>query len=465
MTTIQPKLREETVKISLSTVALVYLARKLGRLLHVLARSPAKLATITALAAGWSLAHIATWLPIAAALMAGVALAWLAVHYPTSYQHHIAARTRGTLRSLTYRYRWSSALKRCGIIKTWQEAPLLLRTSSTRTYDRLRVRMVSGQKLEDYTNSTDRMAQTFGALSCRTANIPDQPHWLDLTFITQDPFTNEVPPFPPERDVLTHGIPIGRREDGTTWRLKLPGNHILVAGATGSGKSEFLRTVIHGLEDVVDNGTAKIWGFDPAGGMQFAAVQHLFDRFIYGSRPTQFADALEEAVRMMQARQEALRGVAQLHTPSPAQPFYVLIIDEIAGLTAYLTDRKAQQRIAVALALLKSQGRAVGFSIIGALQDPRKAVVPDRGLFTTRIGFRLNEAADSSLIFGAGAPDRGCGCHLISDKTRGVAEVEIDGVTGFTRIRCARDPGSGKQVPPLPELPAEPEITTGIFIA
>jgi S-DNA-T family DNA segregation ATPase FtsK/SpoIIIE len=318
--------------------------------------------------------------------------------------------------------------------------------------------MVAGQKIDDYTANTERLQQTFNTLGCRITPVLEQPRWLELTFITQDPFTAEVPPFPPERDTLTHGIPIGRREDGTTWRLKLPGNHILVAGATGSGKSEFLRTVSHGLEEHVDNGTAKIWGFDPAGGMQFAAIQHLFDRFIYGSRPTLFADALEEAVRMMQARQDALRGIAQLHTPSQAQPFYVLIIDEIAGITAYLTDRKAQQRIQAALALLKSQGRAVGFSIIGALQDPRKAVVPDRGLYTIRIGFRLNEAIDSSLIFGPGAPDRGCTCHLISDKTPGVAEVEIDGVAGFTRIRCARDPNSGKPTAPPPELPAEEPI-------
>jgi S-DNA-T family DNA segregation ATPase FtsK/SpoIIIE len=257
---------------------------------------------------------------------------------------------------------------------------------------------------------------------------------------------------------------MARQDDGPTWRLKLLGNHLLVAGATGSGKSEFLRTLCHGLEGVVDNGTTKIWGFDPAGGMQFAAIQHLFDRFIYGSRPTQFADALEEAVRMMQARQDALRGVAQLHTPSRAQPFYVLLIDEIAGLTAYLTDRKAQQRIAAALALLKSQGRAVGFSIVGALQDPRKSIVPDRGLFTIRIGFRLNEASEMSCIFGSGAQERGAACHLISDDTPGVAEVETDGRASFTRVRFAHTTpamiGATTQ-PDLPKIEDEPE-TAGL---
>ena len=53
----------------------------------------------------------------------------------------------------------------------------------------------------------------------------------------------------------------------------------------------------------------------------------------------------------------------------------MLIVDELAALTAWTIDREAKRRIAAALGLLLSQGRAVGVVVIGAVQDPRKEVL------------------------------------------------------------------------------------------
>jgi S-DNA-T family DNA segregation ATPase FtsK/SpoIIIE len=63
------------------------------------------------------------------------------------------------------------------------------------------------------------------------------------------------------------------------------------------------------------------------------------------------------------------------------EPLVAVIIDELAALTAYCTDRDARRRIAAALSLLLSQGRAVGITLVGTLQDPRKEVLPFRDLF------------------------------------------------------------------------------------
>jgi S-DNA-T family DNA segregation ATPase FtsK/SpoIIIE len=52
-------------------------------------------------------------------------------------------------------------------------------------------------------------------------------------------------------------------------------------------------------------------------------------------------------------------------------------------------DRDAKRRIAAALSLLLSQGRAVGVTVIGAVQDPRKEILTVRDLFPTRIALRL----------------------------------------------------------------------------
>ena len=66
----------------------------------------------------------------------------------------------------------------------------------------------------------------------------------------------------------------------------------------------------------------------------------------------------------------------------------MLLIDEIAALTAWITDRTMQKRIDSALSLLLTQGRAVGVVVVGALQDPRKDVIPQRDLFPIRVGLR-----------------------------------------------------------------------------
>jgi hypothetical protein len=49
-----------------------------------------------------------------------------------------------------------------------------------------------------------------------------------------------------------------------------------------------------------------------------------------------------------------------------------VIIDELASLTAYGIDRKIRAEIEQLLGLLLSQGRAVGVSVIAAVQDPAK---------------------------------------------------------------------------------------------
>ena len=57
------------------------------------------------------------------------------------------------------------------------------------------------------------------------------------------------------------------------------------------------------------------------------------------------------------------------------EPLVVLVVDELAALTGWVTDRAAKKRIEAALGLLLSQGRAVGVVVVGAVQDPREQTV------------------------------------------------------------------------------------------
>jgi S-DNA-T family DNA segregation ATPase FtsK/SpoIIIE len=435
---LQPEFQQERVKVSLRIVALVWFGRTLARLVVIVVRSPAKMIVLLPLAAGWYLGQIAAWMVISFALLCFVLGAAWAMQFPASFQRNVSGRARGTARNLLiYRWRWRRALRRCGVILTATATPLLLRTSSTKVFDRLLVRMATGQRLEDYAEASDRLAQTFGALGCRASAVRGRPQWLELLFLTSDPLVDEVPPFPPDPEALSRGLPVARREDGRQWRLRLLGSHLLIAGATAAGKSAVMWAIVHALVPAIEDGLVKLWVIDPKGGMEFAGARRWFDRFAHGSRPTQFAEVLEEAVRVMQRRQAAMFGVAQSLKPSTENPLLVVFIDELAALTSYSTNQNARRRIKAALELLMSQGRTVGVTVMGAVQDPRKDTVPMRGLFTTRIALRLTEASEVALVLGPGARERGAYCDQIPRSLPGVGFVEVDGDPMPSRVRFA----------------------------
>jgi DNA segregation ATPase FtsK/SpoIIIE, S-DNA-T family len=75
--------------------------------------------------------------------------------------------------------------------------------------------------------------------------------------------------------------------------------------------------------------------------------------------------------------------------------------------------------------------------MVGAVQDPRKEVLSQRGLLSTRIGLRMNEAEDVHLVLGPGARNLGAACDLIPDSMPGVGYVQVDGVAEPIRVRFA----------------------------
>jgi S-DNA-T family DNA segregation ATPase FtsK/SpoIIIE len=229
-------------------------------------------------------------------------------------------------------------------------------------------------------------------------------------------------------------LPIGLCEDGEVYRLPLLGNHVFVPGETGAGKSALIWSIINQLAPAIADGTVELWGIDPKA-MELAAGEPLFTRMAYRN-PTDYADILEDAVEVMQDRQIRLRGVTRLHQPSPAEPLIVILIDELAALS-YVNERDLRRRIDNALGLLLSQGRAVGVTVIGAIQDPRKEVLPARDLFPVRIALRLAEADQVRLILGPGARDRGARCDEIPHSMPGVGFVQVDGQPEPVRVRFA----------------------------
>lgn len=436
----------EVVRVSLWLVVGVWLARRLLRLLVIILRSPTAVTIIVvgvAVRAGWRLVSPALPIGITAGLIV-VLVVWR-WRWPVSFEKHAYCRARGWLRGgWVYRRRWTTAMATAGLTKDRlgvDYVPPLLRVRSTRTLDRVTVRMLAGQTLEDYGSVADRLAQAFGAADCRVRSIARRRHQLELWLLINDPLAEIVRPFPPVADCLTNGIPVARAEDGSIYRLRVAGHHLLVSGATGSGKGSVISAVIGGLSVQVAAGLVELWVIDPKGGMELAGARHLFARFAYGDSTADggyeasLAQLLEDAVKAMRERQDRLRGVTRLHTPSTAEPLIVLIIDELAALTAWVNDRVIKRRIESALGLLLSQGRAVGVVVIGAVQDPRKDVIPQRDLFPTRTALRLNEAEHVTLVLGPGARNRGAYADLIPDSLPGVGYVMVDGIAEPIRVR------------------------------
>jgi S-DNA-T family DNA segregation ATPase FtsK/SpoIIIE len=454
----------EVVRVSLWLVVGLWLARRLARLIVLILRSPTAVTVIVLAAsgtAGWRLVSPALPLGVVAGLVA-VLVVWR-WRWPVSFEKYAYCRARGWLRGgWVYRRRWTTAMDTAGLTKARHGttyAPPLLRVRSTRTVDRVRVRMLAGQTIEDFGSVADRLARTFGAVDCRVRSIPRRRHHLELWLLIADPLEQVVRPFPPAPDCLTNGIPVARAEDGSIYRLHVVGHHLLVAGATGSGKGSVISAIIGGLVDQIAAGLVALWVIDPKGGMELAGARHLFARFAYGDATADggyeasLAQLLEDAVQAMRERQDRLRGVTRLHTPSVAEPLIVLIVDEIAALTAWVNDRTTKRRIETALGLLLSQGRAVGVVVVGAVQDPRKDVIPQRDLFPTRAALRLNEAEHVTLVLGPGARNRGAYCDLIPDSLPGVGYLMVDGIAEPVRVRfCYYTDddiaGLGRQLPP-----------------
>ncbi len=187
------------------------------------------------------------------------------------------------------------------------------------------------------------------------------------------------------------------------------------------------------------DGLVRVLAADPKL-MELAYGRVIFDTYgQYAATPAAIIDMLEAAVADMQARAARFAGVQRDHTPTTEDPFTVVLVDEVAFLTAYQPDRKMRERVMNALATLTTQGRAVGYAVVAALQDPRKDVLTIRNLFPDRIAMRLDEPEQVDMVLGDGARDRGAACELISTDPAtgaGVAYIRLEADPDPVRVRA-----------------------------
>lgn len=293
--------------------------------------------------------------------------------------------------------------------------------------------MLLGQTVDDWEAACDVLRTAVGAHRLRV--IPNDTRTaVDLVFSFDDALLGALGRQLPTEDaeVPVDVAEMGLTEDGAPWVLNLRIS-TLFGGATGAGKGSMLWNLIWSQLPNIVSGHVQVLGVDLKGGMELSMGRELFTRM--ATEPAEAVVMLEEAAQECQARAKRMAGKVRNHTATLEEPMVMVVIDELAALVAYSTDRDLMRRTEAALAILLTQGRAVGFYVYGFLQDPRKEVLKLRNLFTQAVALRLNGSEEAAMMLSHEAVRAGARCQDISRATPGVAYV-IDETGIVTRVRA-----------------------------
>jgi S-DNA-T family DNA segregation ATPase FtsK/SpoIIIE len=378
--------------------------------------------------------------------------------WPVSFTRRVVVPVRSWWRfHRVYGRRWRVVMAGCGLVEAPGEVEVMPQIARLRSYperDELTVTLAPGQIPADVSVSCEALAHGLGAW--RAGMTPDGPGRVTLHVLWRDPLTDPVHPTdngvgvgnPDDggkgsrggglRELVTPSsvmarlasVPVGVTESGTAWRLTLlPGRHLLVAGTTGSGKSGLLWGILWGLQDLIRAGWISVTALDPKY-VELRAVATSGLGTVVTDVPG-MPGVLEDLVAELDARCAGMTGRA--HVPSPSSPIRVVIVDELATLTA-LSDAKPRTRVEHALGHLLSRGRAAGFLIILTSVEATKDVVRWRGLCANRVCYRTDDD-QADLVLGDGAHDLGAATELIPEDLPGVAYTRTEGRAGITRVR------------------------------
>ncbi|MDQ0380285.1 FtsK/SpoIIIE domain-containing protein [Amycolatopsis thermophila] len=370
--------------------------------------------------------------------------AWYRAH-PDTFDRFAAPRLRAWRRRwITYLGpRWRNALIACDLFTTNRKTgelhvPRLIRIRSySPSVDTLYVKLHPGQHLRQF---EARLPELTEALKVeRIALERVKPRVIALVVERSEPFTEviEAPELVYDSDAIElTNLYVGETEYGGDWRLSALGQHLFVAGATGAGKNSVVNALLRGLAPLIRDGAVRLWICDPKQ-MESAKLAGIAHR--YAADDATCMELVDDYVADMQATQRGLadQGTRKI-SPSPVTPLNLLILDEMGALLAY-GDASAARGLKRQLALVGSQGRATGHSMVGLVQEPTKDTVPVRDLFTTRVCLRVTSAAHVDMVLGENARLRGALADEIPNtpETSGIGYVIRQRSRVPMRVRAA----------------------------
>ncbi len=238
--------------------------------------------------------------------------------------------------------------------------------------------------------------------------------------------------------------------------------HLLIAGATGSGKSVMINTIIMSILMRATPDEVRLIMIDPKrvelGG--YNELPHLYVPVV--TEPKKAAGALAWAVGEMDRRNRALEALGAKNitsynarvakaaakgedAPKP-MPYFVVIIDELADLMMV-----AGKDVEASIVRIAQLGRAAGIHLIVATQRPSTDVVTGliKANIESRIAFSVASGIDSRVIIDQYGAERllGRGDMLLRRGGHGlrrvlgayVSEEEIEQVVGHIKERSVVD--------------------------
>lgn len=311
----------------------------------------------------------------------------------------------------------------------------------TPRFVRFDVTTVMGTKVSRVTGLEDELAMALGASAVRInrdggvlhIEVPraDAKRIVALRALL-DKITTTIPPVAPV---------LGIDENGTPLILRLPSpdvTHVLIAGTTGSGKTELLRAMLASLVLRNRPGVIQLVLIDPKRD-RLLPFDGLPQVRMLATDPDEAIDALNWTVEKMVSRQ---RG---------SLPHIIVAIDELADLL--MTGGKPVEE---AITRLTQRGREAGVHVIAATQRPAAALVGGmvKANFPVRLVGSVTSPEDAKVSAGIGGTGaerllgRGdflliCKGQVIRFQAAYASQAELDAIIGEIGRVEIRRPASG----------------------
>jgi hypothetical protein len=232
-----------------------------------------------------------------------------------------------------------------------------------------------------------------------------------------DRIAGQLPPLDPL--VGSARLPIGVDSAGHLHFADLASagrSHALVAGTSGSGKSEWLRAALAGLLASNTPDTLRIVTIDPKlnafGDLERSRFLWSPDAWWVPGTGREATDVFDDLIEEMERRYQLTRasGSDDLteHVTKTGRPLprIVCLCDEYMALVT--TDREARRRIEQAVTLLGAKARAAGIHLVLATQQPSRSVVSGaiQANLPCRVALTLTSHIESNMILGTSGAER-----------------------------------------------------------
>ena len=296
--------------------------------------------------------------------------------------------------------------------------------------------IIGGISLEDATITAHQLAQFDDPeLIIPGAGLPGLVRLPELTGIGTPPTAQKI--INTWQKSTGYSTEIGVGDQGVyTLDLVKDGPHGLVGGTTGSGKSEFLRSLVAGLAAHNDPTRLNFILIDFKGGAAFKACERLphtigtisnLDEQLANRALISLEAEMERRQRLFASVGEGVDNIIEYHATNPPEPMprLLLVIDEFAMLAKDFPD------VLTSLVSIGAVGRTLGVHMILATQRPAGVVNNDILANTNlRVALRVQSKEDSSNVIEV--PD----AASIERSQMGRAYIKL-GQTDITPIQTA----------------------------